>query len=538
MRTWYGRHDNIEAAGVGYGMGLQRRHSFPTPYETSSEGSCNIKCEDTLSSSSERTSAGSTMRLKSTTLSSIEDDSLFDPTKPSVTFVRELPTKAFVQSSGRQMLRPVIHGPHYQLSYNVTPEPIGVPSVGYAHNATPVPIGVPSVGYAPVTVQRMPMNIPLPQKLQHQRAVYSIQQCQPMSQFPACIPHLAATVPYMMAPVTFPQQNNLENQQMSMMTSKLDTPVLGCSGSPEIANIYKFINTPLISSASWTPITCPMTIHEVPPELNLDTKTWQDCVYPQRVSCSVNGVSAKIGSKKSEPVVTTCSNKRINKQEAPENSLYNEAEKFKKTEDVSEVDSLWKGNLDYKEYQFNGGSNLFVTWSGSKVELVEKLQSFNLEVREVLRTIDSNICNVIFQTHPIARKAFTMQKRIRLRIVPPKHSLRIWFRNPSPTFLVKFEIKCRLPVRRGKAECHDVVGELLKGCVITADQLKGSRIRVKCFEGSFKFPCGKVVGMKGVQKKSDKKTSIGWISYRCKNTNESFVIRRSWNKLADYLYTE
>merc|ERR550534_2718168 len=285
-------------------------------------------------------------------------------------------------------------------------------------------------------------------------------------------------------------------------------------------------------------MTYPMTLPEKTPELNLDTNKWQDCVYPQRVSCNLNVLSTKLGSKKSGRVVTTCLNQRMNKQEAPENSPWHEVEKFKKTEAVSENESLWKGSLDYKEYHFNGGSNLFVTWSGSKAELVEKLQNFKLKVREVLRTNDSNICNVIFLTHPIARKAFTMQKRIRLRIVPPKHSHRIWFRNPSPSFLVKFETKCRLSVRRGKAECHEVVGELLKGCVITADQLKGSRIRVKYCEGSFKFSCGKVVEMKGFQNKSDKNTSIGWISYRCKYTNESFVIRRSWNKLTDYVYNE
>jgi len=129
-----------------------------------------------------------------------------------------------------------------------------------------------------------------------------------------------------------------------------------------------------------------------------------------------------------------------------------------------------------------------------------------------------------------------MQRQIRVRIVPPKNSHRIWFRNPSPTFLVKFETKCRLTIRKGKAECHDVVGELLKGCLITADQLKGNRIRVICCEGSFVFPGGKTVEMKGVQSNSCKTTSLGWISYRSKYTNESLVIRRSWNKLEDYVY--
>merc|ERR1711920_141072 len=173
---------------------------------------------------------------------------------------------------------------------------------------------------------------------------------------------------------------------------------------------------------------------------------------------------------------------------------------------------------------------------GHKADLVNKLHSFKLKVRDIFSTSDESILNVVFETHPIARKAFTMQKQIRVRIVPPKNSHRIWFRNPSPTFLVKFETKCRLTVRKGKAECHGVVGELLKGCLITADQLKGNRIRVICCEGSFVFPGGKTVEMMGVQSNSSKKTSLGWISCRSKYTNESLVIRRSWNKLEDYVY--
>merc|ERR1711920_509866 len=99
-------------------------------------------------------------------------------------------------------------------------------------------------------------------------------------------------------------------------------------------------------------------------------------------------------------------------------------------------------------------------------ELVDKLQSYRLEVREVLSTSDQNVCNGIFESQPIARKAFTMQQQIRLRMVPPKNSHRSWFRNPAPSFFVKYETKCRLSVSRGKAECHNVVGELLTGCLI------------------------------------------------------------------------
>jgi len=75
-----------------------------------------------------------------------------------------------------------------------------------------------------------------------------------------------------------------------------------------------------------------------------------------------------------------------------------------------------------------------------------------------------------------------------------KNSNRIWLRNQSPTFFVKFWTKCRLVVRNRKADCHDIVGELLKGCLTIADQLKGNRIRVICYEGGFMVPWWKCRG--------------------------------------------
>jgi len=80
---------------------------------------------------------------------------------------------------------------------------------------------------------------------------------------------------------------------------------------------------------------------------------------------------------------------------------------------------------------------------------------------------------VIFAAHNNARKAFLMQREIKLRMVPPKNSSRNWLRNPSPKFLVKFETRCRLVVKKGKAECQEIVGDLLmthyhkqKGCIV------------------------------------------------------------------------
>jgi len=209
-----------------------------------------------------------------------------------------------------------------------------------------------------------------------------------------------------------------------------------------------------------------------------------------------------------------------------------------------EVESLWVGNCSYKECNLNGGSNLFITWKGTESELLLKLQDYNLEVRTASKCNNEGIFNVVFENHLSARKAFLMQRDLRMKMVPPKGSHRNWLRNPSPKFLVKFETKCRLVVKNGKAECHEIVGDLLmsscqqqKGCIIWADQLKGHRIRIVSCEGNFMFPSGRIVQMKGGAD-SDRQNSLGWISYRCKYTRESFVARRSGNSLGDYIYRE
>jgi len=519
MRTWYAKPDYNKAFRANYFGNVQHRHPFLKHDETSSEGSYKMRGVDHMSTTSERTSAGSSVRVMSTTTAG--DENSLDPTKPPGTFVHEYPT-TFVQSGGSQMLQPVMHRPYHSLYWSVAPSPIGVPSVSCA----------------PVSSQPVPKGVQQSQKFQHAFA-YSIPQCQQTGQNDANTRYLPASGPWMIAPATFTQKDNLNAKKASVVPNPFSTPIVSSFGSPGNVSNSTFINTPLISSASCTPIACPMMYPDTPPRLDLLKQQVHSSVYPQRMSCNINVVPAAFSAGKLGQVLRNSSSQRLNNRETPRRIVsHKRVNKIKNTGTVSEEEDLWKGNLDYEQYQFNGGSNLFITWSGSKAALVEKLRTFNLEVREVLRTIDFNICNVIFQSHPIARKAFTMQQRIRLRIVPPKLSDRIWFRNPSPTFLVKFETKCRLIVRRGKAECHDIVGELLKGCMITADQLKGNRIRVKCCEGSFMFPGGNVVEMKGVQNNSDKSSSLGWVSYRCKHTNESFVVRRSWNKLGDYLYRE
>jgi len=508
------------------GMGLQRRHSFLAPDENSSTGDDSIKGEQNGSTSSDCTSAGTVPRPLSSIGSSGGNSNqkycANQNVPTNVTYTYQTP---YVNTQPILQCQPGNYEPLQQ---------------GYAYQN--VPMAVPSFGYAPVQVQTVPMNVPMSQTVQPQHVVYPAQQCQSVPQDVNAM-HVSTTpVPYVIAPVSYPPQINLDAQQVSSVASSaVSTPVFSCYSSPGYAPAYGFINTPLLSSASCTPVQCPMVRTDLPPVLDLN---YSASPFPQQISCNINmnpaPLSHRSGTVTPASVYSVASNSHVNQSQTSNNSLFHEqlVEKIEQT-CLQDDEDIWYGNLDYEEYKEDGGSNLFITWSGPKDELVDKLRKFKLEVRDVLSTSDQSICNVIFDSHPIARKAFTMQHQIRLRIVPPKNSQRIWLRNPSPTFLVKFETKCRLVVRKGKAECHDVVGELLPGCLISADQLKGHRIRVVCCKGSFMFPGGKIVEMKGVPNASnEKRASLGWISYRCKQTNESFLIRRSWNNVGDYIFVE
>jgi len=318
----------------------------------------------------------------------------------------------------------------------------------------------------------------------------------------------------------------------------VSTPVYSFD-SPAYLNGFGYINTPVISSASCTPNPLSTTHLEVAPTLDLSNPNMPGCDFSETISCNVNSNPGHSECKNElgtfESVSETSRNILINPQKTSTNSI--SSQPIEKIEKAKQEENLWQGNLNYEEYQ-HGGSNLFITRSGEKFELLEKLHDFNFEVRDIHSTSDKGIWNVIFETHPTARKAFTMQNRLRLRMVPPKNSNRVWLRNPSPKFLVEYETKCQLVVKSGKAEYHDVVGELLKGCLITADQLKEHHIRVVSCKGSFMLPGGKTVEMKGVRNELNKNASMGWISYRSKHTKESLVIRRSWIDIGDYIYNE
>jgi len=228
----------------------------------------------------------------------------------------------------------------------------------------------------------------------------------------------------------------------------------------------------------------------------------------------------------------------------------NDQENARKATVAWENDDIWPGTCTYLESEQNSGSTLFVTWFSSRALLVGRLRHFKFEVKHIHSTSDNSVFNVVFESHACARKAFTMQRTIRVRMVPPKKSYFKWSRNPSPNFLVKYETKRPLIIRKGKAETHDTVGVLLplksneqKRCFVWADQLKGHCIRIVACEGSLKYIEGTIVEMKGISnklvgviQKEGRMQSLGWVSYRSKDTNEMFVKRRSGNLLSDYIY--
>jgi len=513
MSTFNSTADHFETIQSKLGLDMQLQHSFLEPDESNAGKSFNVRGEDFGSTSSESTSTVSSVRPISTTVSSTGDQSMFHPTSNSKLWNQTfLHPQHFMQPAGSQLYQSVIYDQQQH---------------GYKY--TPSPYGISSLGYAPDTVPSMPMSIPMSQPMQQHQVVYPVHESRPVLENWLHVP---------VSPAAFAQQKPETWQGPSVVPSTVSTPVVSF-GSPGYVNTYGYIKTPLLWSAPCTPIPSSLTCLEVPPALDLDKSRTTSCGYPQKISCQINlGSVSSVPEARPVTVGAMPAEPERKKQAASGNSSYQQAlQKVEETGATREGVNLWTGSLNYEEYQLNGGSNLFITWSGAKEALAAKLQSFKLKVREVLSTRDNNICNVIFESHPIARKAFTMQQRIRLRILPPKNSCRMWFRNPSPTFLVKFETKYRLTLRKGKAECHDVVGELQKGCLITADQLKGNRIRVISCVGSFVLPTGNTFEMKGgVQTHSGERVSLGWISYRSKYTNETLVIRRSCNNLRDYIY--
>jgi len=240
---------------------------------------------------------------------------------------------------------------------------------------------------------------------------------------------------------------------------------------------------------------------------------------------------------------TTFTNPHINtapKQQTSTNSLLNLPVK------VGE-DAIYMENFSYAEEQHGRHSNLYVNWSGTADQLRVELVKKNVEVHSIRITPIKGLWDVVFDSHPSARKAFNTQREIKIRMVPPRSSRRHWFRNPGSNFLVKYETKCRLAIRERKAVTSELVGELLmsgsnseeqKGCYIWADRLKGHRIRIVGCVGKFMFPfpSERVIDMQEIPSELVVNEPIGWVSYRGRYTREVFAVRISKNRLEDYIY--
>jgi len=233
-------------------------------------------------------------------------------------------------------------------------------------------------------------------------------------------------------------------------------------------------------------------------------------------------------------------NMHINIAPLPTSSKNQQRVKTKWSQSYIHTEKFSYANEDHERH-----SNLYVNWIGTAVQLRHVLELKSLEVHRIESTTIKDLWNVVFDSHSSARKAFTTQREIKIRMVPPRKSKKNWLRNPSPKFLVQYEIKCRLDVRQGKALGKDIVGVLLmsrssceerEGCHIWADQLKGHRIRIVGCVGKFMFPSERIIDMKEIPKKSVGNNPIGWVSYRNRHTREDYVTRISGNLLQDYIY--
>jgi len=486
------------------------RNSFfaPTP---SSLSDCRSKTDDDLgSTTSESSSPVSSVVPTSVSVSNMEDES--DSVK----------TDPIMMPSGQcdYQLYPVyMQAPVPEAYGQVTCSPQHYQNFPTSQLEAAIPSYVNMLPYQP---QQEPITTAQMCPLQFQHVIYPGQLQQRLSKaqkgdsmlYPQNSESISGTISE--------SQRASSNMFANAVSS---TPCMG-SGMPEYVCSYGYVNPSLVPSHSCTPMSGVMQSSIAPPTFHLGNNLIYTNV-PDQISCNINKAPVSSISSTESAYLPECGKMDANKPQG------------------TGVENLWLGNGSYKEYNHNGGSNLFISWNGAESELLRKLQNFKLEVRIVSRTCDDGIFDVVFENHLNARKAFLKQCEIRLRMVPPKDSCRNWLRNPSPKFLVKFETRCRLVVKKGKAEFHDTVGDLLmlncqqrKGCIIWADQLKGHRIRIVSCEGNFMFPGGRVVQMKGISTNSDLQTPLGWVSYRCRSTRESFVTRRSSNKLSDYIYME
>jgi len=186
------------------------------------------------------------------------------------------------------------------------------------------------------------------------------------------------------------------------------------------------------------------------------------------------------------------------------------------------------------------GSFLFVTTNRAD-KLLFLLRERGIEVQDIGKTRTPGVLVVLFKTHEFAKRAFTTQREIGIRMVPPKYTRKYWLKNPSPNFPVIFETSRRLTVKAGKSSTNEKIGDFLmmdakkgRGCLVLADQMKGRRMRVVGYIGKFMNTCGRIIE----QTSMSKRKIIGWISTKSYKTRQKFVRRISMNQIGGYLHDD
>jgi hypothetical protein len=258
--------------------------------------------------------------------------------------------------------------------------------------------------------------------------------------------------------------------------SAASTPILSYFSPRCYINSPSNIGTPLMYCTSPSYYSPTQICHslpsigmslDVPPALELYNQNPSNVAYPSHVSCNIRAPAQSVlknhpwGSEAelSMPLTTqVLTNSALSLQSKTNHKPGKECTEVKECKEDADI---WDDGIEYTECKQNQGSNLYITWSGMKSDLLARLRREDLKVRVCLTTPKEGLFNVVFEDHLNARKAFTSQVQIRLRMIPPRNSTRNWFKSPSPKFLVKYETKFRLTLRSGRAPSHDIVGEFL-----------------------------------------------------------------------------
>lgn len=134
------------------------------------------------------------------------------------------------------------------------------------------------------------------------------------------------------------------------------TPTVGCSSMPGFVSSYGYVNSSVVPITPFTPMPGAMQSSVALPTFHLRNNLLHD-----QISCSINAA----------PVPSS-----ITHSESTYPPLSDEMGLSKPYE--REAENLWLGNCSYKEYNHDGGSNLFISWNGKESELLEKLQHYTL----------------------------------------------------------------------------------------------------------------------------------------------------------------